>query len=181
MTTIITTALESLYLLLPAAIANMAPVFAAKYDWLPQLAKPVDRGTGFLGEHKTIRGFAVGTIAGSATGLLQYTLAANQLIQSISLFNYSHAVAAALFGAYLGFAALLGDAAKSYFKRRLSFSPGSPWHPFDQIDFAAGALLFAWLLVPLTMAHSILGISIFGVLSYVTSYIGTKLRLKQEL
>jgi CDP-2,3-bis-(O-geranylgeranyl)-sn-glycerol synthase len=44
-------------------------------------------------------------------------------------------------GLRLGFGAMAGDAAKSFFKRRLAIEPGRPWVPFDQLDFAVGALV----------------------------------------
>jgi hypothetical protein len=44
-------------------------------------------------------------------------------------------------GLRFGFGAVAGDAAKSFFKRRLAIAPGSPWIPFDQLDFAVGALV----------------------------------------
>ncbi|MEM3153941.1 MAG: CDP-archaeol synthase, partial [Candidatus Woesearchaeota archaeon] len=39
-----------------------------------------------------------------------------------------------------GIGALLGDSIKSFFKRRLGILPGRPWIPFDQVDYAIGAL-----------------------------------------
>jgi CDP-2,3-bis-(O-geranylgeranyl)-sn-glycerol synthase len=55
-----------------------------------------------------------------------------------------------LFGSAMGFSALVGDAVKSYFKRRLGKEGGASWIPFDQLDFVAfgllGMLAFSWLL-----------------------------------
>jgi CDP-2,3-bis-(O-geranylgeranyl)-sn-glycerol synthase len=36
---------------------------------------------------------------------------------------------------------MAGDSAKSFFKRRLGIPPGSPWIPFDQLDFVLGAMI----------------------------------------
>ena len=38
-------------------------------------------------------------------------------------------------------AAMGGDAAKSFAKRRLGIAPGKPWFPWDQVDFVLGALI----------------------------------------
>lgn len=57
--------------------------------------------------------------------------------------------AVALFGAALGLAALVGDAVKSYFKRRRGKDRGSPWVPFDQLDFVVFGLAAAALASPL--------------------------------
>jgi CDP-2,3-bis-(O-geranylgeranyl)-sn-glycerol synthase len=61
-----------------------------------------------------------------------------------------HAVA--LFGAILGFAALVGDAVKSFFKRRRGKDRGAPWVPFDQLDFVVFGLLAAFLAGPFLLA-----------------------------
>jgi CDP-2,3-bis-(O-geranylgeranyl)-sn-glycerol synthase len=45
------------------------------------------------------------------------------------------------FGALVGAAALVGDAVKSYYKRRLGKEGGAPWVPFDQLDFVVFGLL----------------------------------------
>lgn len=55
----------------------------------------------------------------------------------------------ALYGAILGFAALVGDAVKSYFKRRLGKEGGAPWVPFDQLDFVVFGLAAAFVAAPL--------------------------------
>jgi CDP-2,3-bis-(O-geranylgeranyl)-sn-glycerol synthase len=57
--------------------------------------------------------------------------------------------AIALFGAIVGFLALVGDAVKSYFKRRRGKDRGAPWVPFDQLDFVVFGLLGAFLASPL--------------------------------
>jgi CDP-2,3-bis-(O-geranylgeranyl)-sn-glycerol synthase len=37
-----------------------------------------------------------------------------------------------------------GDALKSLVKRRVGIAPGAPWIPWDQLDFALGALVLVW-------------------------------------
>lgn len=36
---------------------------------------------------------------------------------------------------------MAGDSLKSFVKRRVGIAPGKPWIPFDQVDFAIGALV----------------------------------------
>jgi CDP-2,3-bis-(O-geranylgeranyl)-sn-glycerol synthase len=60
---------------------------------------------------------------------------------------------ATLFGAILGIMALAGDAAKSYVKRRVGREGGTPWFPFDQLDFVISGLLGAFLAAPLVGVH----------------------------
>lgn len=57
-----------------------------------------------------------------------------------------------LFGAIVGAMALVGDAVKSYFKRRRGKEGGAPWVPFDQLDFVVFGLAAMLLASPL-LAH----------------------------
>ena len=57
--------------------------------------------------------------------------------------------AIAVFGAFVGFMSLLGDAVKSYFKRRTGRDRGKPWFPFDQLDFVVFGLLAMAIASPL--------------------------------
>jgi len=133
--------------MMPAYLANMAPVFAQKLGILKFLNKPVDGGREMggkriFGDHKTWRGFAVGILFAMATACLQRFLYSAPFFQKISLINYS-GTHWCLLGFLLGFGALFGDLIKSFFKRRVNIAPGAPWIPFDQFDFVIGALIFA--------------------------------------
>lgn len=156
---------DTLWFFLPAIAANMAPVLAAHYGWLPRLALPLDggrtiRGRRLLGEHKTVRGLVVGVVFSVAVGALQ---------------------SSPLTGAALGLGALLGDAAKSLLKRQLNIPPGHPWPPLDQVDFVLGALLLGGWFLPLTFAHVLLAPVILGLGSYAVSVLGVRLRVKKSL
>lgn len=157
--------LETIWLLAPAALANMAPVFAARYHWLPRLNLPVDYGLAWhsrrlLGDNKTIRGFVVGGLTAALVGGLQ-----GPVVQST----------------VIGLSALLSDAAFSFIKRRLNIPPGVSWIPFDQIDFVIGALVAAWFFIPLNISHLIFALLIFGFGSYLVSVIGVALGIKESL
>ena len=151
--------LETIWLLLPAGVANTVPVVAAKYNWLPPLNKPIH--IQLLGQNKTWRGVIIGVIFGSITGIF-----------------LGHGL---VFGAALGFGALAGDAVKSFFKRRLKIAPGKSWPVFDQIDFVLGALIAASFFVSLTLLHVVTALIIFTMLSLATSFIGMKLKIKKSL
>jgi CDP-2,3-bis-(O-geranylgeranyl)-sn-glycerol synthase len=43
---------------------------------------------------------------------------------------------------WMGLGTGVGDAAKSFFKRRVGIAPGASWPVFDQLDFFAGAYVF---------------------------------------
>ncbi len=166
--------ISSFLLYLPAMIANMAPVVAAKYNLIPRLNRPLDlgmrlRGIRVLGSHKTIRGIVVAVFAGAITGGIE----AAALHQKIS-FGF-------FIGAVLGFGAIAGDAIKSFFKRRLRVAPGSLWIPFDQIDFVIGATLAGIFFIPISIPIFIFSIFFIGCASYVVSYIGIALHFKKSL
>jgi CDP-2,3-bis-(O-geranylgeranyl)-sn-glycerol synthase len=133
----------ALWLMLPAGVANMAPIFAARL--LPHWSRPVDfgrsfRGTRLFGSHKTWRGLFAGVLAGAACFALQ-ALIPPRLAPALALES-----APALVGALLGAGALLGDLVKSFFKRRAHVAPGRPWFPWDQVDWLIGSLSMAFLL-----------------------------------
>lgn len=151
--------LETIWLLLPAGAANIAPVIAAKFNWPPALNKPIHER--LLGSNKTWRGLVFGVLLGSVTGIL--------LGQGI------------VYGAAVGLGALAGDAVKSFFKRRLGIAPGQPWPVFDQIDFVIGALIITLFFFPLTFMHIIGAFLIFGSLSWVCSFVGLKLKIKKNI
>lgn len=166
--------IKTLWLLLPAAFANMAPVVANKL--FPQWNKPVDygrtwKGTEIFGSHKTYRGFVSGILVSFVVFYFQQALFDKvPAIRHISLFNYAEANS--VFGAWMGLCALLGDLIKSFFKRRFFIAPGRPWIPFDQIDWIIGALIgicvFYVPSVPIILTSLTIGI----VLHFLIKYIG---------
>ena len=123
--------LELVYLMAPAYLANMAPPFLRFWKGRNP---PISRR--WLGDHKTIGGVLLGT------GVALAAAWAQSLIDwSGSLVSYDRWP---LVGLALGAGALGGDLAKSFFKRARGIAPGRSWIPADQLDFVAGALVFAW-------------------------------------
>lgn len=163
--------------MLPAYLANMAPVFAQKLGVIKFLAKPVDGGRGIFGNHKTWRGFAVGIIVAVAAAWLQGFFYHWALFQRISFLDYQATNLWAL-GLLLGFGALFGDLIKSFFKRRISIAPGAPWVPFDQLDFVIGALIFSAPIYFPGWPAAILILLFSPVLHILTNNIGYLLKIK---
>lgn len=168
--------------MLPAYVANMAPVFAAKIlgKWG---AFPIDfgktlGGKRICGDHKTIRGFVCGLLAAWGILFLQrYLMNSSGFFFQLSIIQYE-AVNLWLFGFLFGFGALFGDAVKSFFKRRVGVPPGERWIPWDQLDFIFGALLFvSFVYIP--QIHIILIILLFSpILHILTNQIGYLLKIK---
>ena len=142
--------IKSFYFVLPAYLANMAPVIFDKMKILKFLNKPIDGGQKIsaqfiFGSSKTWRGLAAGAILGLLTASLQAWLYNSEFFYNISLVNYSDNFI--LFGLLGGLGALLGDLIKSFFKRRLGLPSGASWPVFDQLDFVAGFLFFTYFIV----------------------------------
>lgn len=146
--------LSSLYLFLPAYAANMAPVFAKRFQVLPILNRPLDggrtlRGQPLFGAHKTLRGLVVGLGAGILVAALQRLGASRSGFLAQFSSPPHEELSPLLWGGALGGGALLGDLAKSFIKRRFGIPPGRRWFPWDQLDLVVGALLLGSLVYPL--------------------------------
>jgi len=135
--------LQSLYFILPAYLANMAPVI---FRWISLLNFPVDcgkswRGERLFGEHKTYRGLISGTLTGILIVFLQHKYSSYFKDIELMDYNYFSGQKIILIGICFGAGALLGDLIKSFFKRRLRIKDGHSWFPFDQLDFVIGSLI----------------------------------------
>ncbi|MFA5829745.1 MAG: CDP-2,3-bis-(O-geranylgeranyl)-sn-glycerol synthase [Candidatus Gracilibacteria bacterium] len=145
--------LEAVGFYLPAYVANMMPIFFDKLGLLKSWAIPIDGGrklgkNEIFGSHKTWRGLFAGVVGGFLAALIVMigVVEGARLIAGLNTeFKiYIKVLVISLFwGGSLGLGALLGDLIKSFFKRRLGIKDGAPFVPFDQIDFALGAVLFA--------------------------------------
>jgi len=117
------------YLMIPAYVANMAPVLARKIPW----NTPMDFGLSLggvriFGDHKTWKGFIIGVVIAVLVGL------------GLSHIYWPFEFSAITWSLAAGAGALLGDAIKSFFKRRVGIKSGQPWIPFDQLDYSVGAI-----------------------------------------
>jgi CDP-2,3-bis-(O-geranylgeranyl)-sn-glycerol synthase len=158
--------LELVYLVLPAYCANMAPPFVKYWrGW----NRPIHKA--WLGDHKTVMGFAFGVVTGV---LIAY--AQTQLEVGVDLLWQRDAWLAV--GLAQGLGTMAGDTLKSFFKRRVGIAPGRPWVPVDQLDFVIGALIPLALLVPLSATDilAILALTLVGdiAVNHVAFYLGIR-------
>jgi CDP-2,3-bis-(O-geranylgeranyl)-sn-glycerol synthase len=144
------TVLQALWLFLPAYLANMTPPVAAKI--LPRWDAPIDGGRvhrdgrPLLGKSKTWRGLVTGGLVGSIVAMAQSLAPSTDLgLDDFHAGETGTLLAPLVLGLFLGLGAGVGDAAKSYLKRRTGREGGAPWFPFDQLDFVVVGLLFAAL------------------------------------
>lgn len=178
--------LFSFWFLLPAALANVAPIFAAHLPFLKRFSRPIDggrtwNGTEILGSHKTWRGLISGLIVSVIIVWLQQLCVAHfGWAQYLAGSVQYHDLPTILFGLALGFGALGGDAIKSFFKRRVGVQSGKSWLPFDQLDYVIGASAMSFLFVILPYYMYIWLLAIWFTMHIIASYVGWLLGLKDE-
>lgn len=172
--------LQSLYFMLPAYFANMAPDIFKKVNLL---LFPVDfnktwKGKPIFGSHKTWGGLLYACLAGILTFLLQRYLFKFDFFNQLSIIDYS---STSLFlGFLLGFGAIFGDLIESFLKRRASIEPGKPWIPFDQLDFVLGALLFSLIATILPWRYYLIILIISPILHVIFDHLGYYLKIRKS-
>ncbi|MFH1316283.1 MAG: CDP-2,3-bis-(O-geranylgeranyl)-sn-glycerol synthase [Candidatus Woesearchaeota archaeon] len=172
--------LSSVYFMLPAYFANMAPVIVRRFTNL--LDYPIDfnikfGGKPLLGKNKTWRGLFFGVVFALIIAYVQFLLKNSLFFSSISIIGYNSWL---MIGFLLGLGALVGDFSKSFVKRRLSIKPGKRFFPFDQLDFIIGALIFISIIMvpPIDLLITILIISL--VLHVVVNHLAYYLKIRKE-
>ena len=178
--------LLTIWLFLPAGLANMAPIFAAHWRLWPALDKPIDggrqwRGKRLFGDHKTLRGFVVGWLTALIAVLIQAWLEAVSpaLKEFIYIFDYEQ-VNLLAWASALSLGALGGDAIKSFFKRRAGVKPGKSWVPFDQIDYVAGTIAASLLVVQLPLRFYVIALIAGLALHPLSTFLGWLFKLKDS-
>lgn len=178
--------IEIIWFLLPGYVANMAPVLAARLNWLPSLNVPIDarrtwNAVRLLGDNKTWRGIVVGAIAGGATGIFQYIYINFLVGEKEGLISYEYLPYVLLVSITLGLSALLGDAVKSFIKRRLNFAPGESWMPWDQLDSTLGMIVATYIFFTPSIAHVAVALFVALLGTYIVNISAVTLRIKKNI
>jgi CDP-2,3-bis-(O-geranylgeranyl)-sn-glycerol synthase len=135
----------------PVYAANMAAPFARV---LPGAPRPISER--WLGSHKTWRGCLLAVLASTLVAWVQAEMhwTGDPIDRSDWLY----------LGLLCGAAAMAGDSAKSFVKRRLGIAAGEPWIPADQLDYVVAGLLalsiwyrFGWIDVAIVVTISFVG------------------------
>jgi len=161
------------YFILPAYVANAAPViFGGGY--------PLDAGRLFwdgkplFGSNKTVRGFLAGMFFGTLAGFVLSGLYQLEGFPRDLLFHYD-----VLLGFVLSFGALTGDLLHSFVKRRLNISPGSPLPVADQLDFVLGALLFSVAVYPPPWLSAVIILAVTPPIHLLTNFLAYLIGVKK--
>jgi CDP-2,3-bis-(O-geranylgeranyl)-sn-glycerol synthase len=171
---------------IPAAWANMVPIFAAAIPALKKFDAPMDfgysyRGKRIFGSHKTWRGVIAGVII--ATLLLWLQQLAVEHVAWIrnmtDQVDYT-ALPTLILGPLFALGALGGDAIESFFKRQRGVPPGQGWFPFDQIDYIIGGAIATMPFVSLTVWQYIWLIILWLLIHVASTYLGWLVGLKER-
>jgi CDP-2,3-bis-(O-geranylgeranyl)-sn-glycerol synthase len=150
---------ETIYVYLPAYIANATPVVLSG-------GGPLDRGRNWIdgkplfGDHKTLRGTVSGLAAGFLIGLAQ---------------------GSPLRGALLSIGAIGGDLIVSFFKRRMNLEPGALLPIADQMGFIILAVILVGFTEPVPRWDQAVGILVATLpIHYLSNLLAWGLKLKSN-
>ncbi len=163
---------KAVWFILPAFIANAAPVLG--YKIFGKFNAPMDfgkklGGKPILGPGKTWGGLLFGIFAGTLAGLVQTFFQP----QGFPLMTTHLAL-------LLSAGALTGDAFGSFIKRRFGFERGKSILGLDQLGFLIFALIFAYPIVKLSLLQMVFLLVITPILHLLTNVIAYLLGLKKE-
>lgn len=174
---------QALWFLLPAALANMAPVLVKKYFKILKCPLDFNRkffdGERILGDHKTFRGLIFGIIFSIVVVILQKALFNIAFFKTLSVIDYSLVNPVGL-GIVIGFSVLFGDAVGSFFKRRFQIKPGRMFFPMDQIDSGLFLMLFVAPIYSIGFWFSVLTVGFWFLGHLLINYIGWLLKIKRS-
>jgi len=175
----------SLWFFAPAGVANLFAFASGKMRSLKKFSFPVDgyakiKGKRILGDHKTLRGFIAGILAGILSCFIEMLLYDNifSIRELISIDYYT--INPVVLGALLGAGALAGDSVKSFFKRRIDIEPGKSWFPFDQIDYITGGIAFSLFYIQLSFGEYIILFIVWFLIHPLTTFLGYLFKLRHE-
>jgi CDP-2,3-bis-(O-geranylgeranyl)-sn-glycerol synthase len=165
------------WIMLPAYVPN--PVAAVAGGGTPiDLGRNYSDGRRIFGDGKTCRGLVIGILAGILTGMVLIWLSGRYPSAGLPAHT-------PLSVCLLATGALLGDLAKSFFKRRFNRERGTKWPVADQFDLVAGAFLLmlvfdpSWLLTHVTLPVFIFILILTPVLHRATNIIGYLVKVKE--
>ena len=173
------TFVEALWIILPAYAANgLVPLIGLKTGLHPIDGGRSRNGKRILGDGKSWEGLIAGAVIGMVIGIVQM-LAFPLLPWGVSPVPLEIVAMSPLLGFLLGFGAMVGDIAASFFKRRIGMKRGGSAPILDQDDFVVGALVFAALLVFVKAEWFVLLLILTPIFHYFASFIGYKVKIKK--
>lgn len=181
---------ETAWLLIPLLLGGVLHGLAMKYNWLPWLARPIDkgktyRGVRLFGDNKTWRGvLCVGLGAGWAM-VLECVLSPAFTYRAYHL--EPNPIELGLFGLLVGSLAMLGELPNSFLKRRAGIAPGAggggafAWffYLYDQVDLLLFVAIAWWAVGAFTWPRFALALALVTVIHQVLSSVGYRLGMRK--
>lgn len=180
---------QAIWVMLPAFVANPSAQLTGG-GLAMDFGRSMRDGERILGPGKTWRGLAGGVLGGLFVGGLQIAVAAAagdpKVVPTFDPGLGAASPASFLVVFAMAFGALLGDAAKSFAKRRLKLKRGHHLPVADQYDFVLGAWFVslvafpAWFASNFTLEAMLVIVLVTYFLHRGTSLLGYRMGLKAE-
>jgi len=169
--------IEAIWLILPAYAAN-------SFATLPRGHRRMDFGRNLggrplFGQGKTWEGFLFGIAVAAAIAFIQQQ-AYPYLPWDASPVALSIVPMSAYLGILLGLGAMTGDLIGAFIKRRLNMKRGQSAPVLDQLDFIAGSLLVASLLITIQWEWIIVLAVLTPAVHLIANAGGYVLKVKKE-
>jgi CDP-2,3-bis-(O-geranylgeranyl)-sn-glycerol synthase len=160
--------LRAVWLMVPMLIPNSAAVLFGGGTPV-DFGKTMKDGTRILGDGKTWRGLAGGTLSGMTLGLIQVGIMIALDAPTWTYDSCNSCVLKTLLILFLlAFGSMFGDMLGSFLKRRIKIARGAKAPGLDQYDFLIGTLI---LIIPLQWAwfyaNMIEGIYLVGFIGLI--------------
>jgi len=138
--------LRAIWLMVPMLIPNSAAVLFGGGTPV-DFGRKMKDGTRILGDGKTWRGLAGGTLSGMVLGLIQVGI---MTALDVPSWTYDPCILCTVFILFLlAFGSMFGDMLGSFLKRRIKIARGAKAPGLDQYDFLIGTLI---LIIPIEWA-----------------------------
>lgn len=181
--------LQALYLFAPLLVSAALAGMALRFDWLPDLNRPIDGrmtlgGRRLFGDGKTWRGIVL-AVGGSCLAVAVQRALQGEVARALQIVDYTTVSPIGL-GTSLGLGAILGELPNSFVKRRLGIPRGETAHGalgvvfyvWDQVDTLIGAwpLLCIWLTpsVPLVIMSFVLTLGLHPLIAWLGYLVGAR-------
>jgi hypothetical protein len=182
------------YLFLPLLGGALLVGMCTRFNWMPSLAWPVDRGLTLcghrlFGDNKTFRGVLAGTLGTALAMVLQgrvfHRLGAARALEYV---DYSRLPLFRL-GLLLGFTRMLSELPNSFAKRQLDIPPGhlaqghwaAVFYILDHLDYLPGSWTVLAGLVEVTISRVLMSTVVVFAAHHLASAVGYWLGMRRSI